>query len=196
MKYPNLPAEPWPAARPAIPAVTTPQWFGEGHERCFRKLLPKNLELYVELGSWLGNSAGFVLKNWPQAEVIAIDHFKGSAEHQGPDYPFLPHLYEHFCQNLWAYKDRLTVLRMDSLAALLVLHEKQVRPDAIYIDAAHDTYSVFEDVFVAVLLFPDSFVFGDDWLWDTVREGMQRAVQRLRRDVHNEGNIWWLTKPN
>jgi len=196
MKFSNLPTTPWPSSRPDVPTVTTPHWFGEGHERCFRKLIPQKMQLYVELGSWLGNSAGFVLRNWPQADVIAVDHFKGSAEHQGPEYAFLPQLYEHFCQNLWEYRNRLHVLRMDTATALFALRSAQIRPDVLFIDAAHDTFSVFEDVFASVLFFPDSFIFGDDWLWDTVREGVQRVVKRLPLEAHSEGNVWWLTKTN
>ena len=184
-----------PAERPDLPVLKEPCWFNAQHEVFFWNRFPADLRLYVELGSFLGASAGYVLKTWPRAAVIAIDHFAGSAEHvSSPSIAaILPQLFEHFCVNLWDYKDRLFPLRMSTIEGLKLLAERQIIPDVMYVDAAHDTESVLADVVLAATLFPDTFIFGDDWGgWPTVRDGAIKAAVKLGREVANNGHIWWL----
>ena len=66
-------------------------------------------------------------------------------------------------------------------------------PDVLYVDAAHDTDAVFADVLLAHILLPDTFVFGDDWEWDSVRAAVTRVAALLHREIEtNGGNVWWF----
>jgi hypothetical protein len=64
-------------------------------------------------------------------------------------------------------------------------------PDLIYIDAAHDTESVASDVATALRLFPKSVLVGDDWSWDSVRTGVERAFSCSGRVIQSKGVCWY-----
>lgn len=183
-----------PAVRPDFPVCMQPCWFGTEHATFFQQHLPKHLRLYVELGSFLGASAGYVLENWPTATVVAIDHFFGSSEHAAtPEIAvILPNLFERFCSNLWDYRSRLRPLRMFTLDGLRLLADRGIVPDVIYVDAAHASDAVFTDTHASATLFPETYIFGDDWRWPTVQEGACRAAAVLGRRIHNDGILWWL----
>ncbi len=75
-----------------------------------KKFSAEDLKLIVELGSWLGASARFMLDHVPHARLIAIDHWEGSSEMQeNPRYKWkLANLYETFLVTCWAYKRSFT----------------------------------------------------------------------------------------
>jgi hypothetical protein len=57
-------------------------WFG--HEEHFKNLLAeKKPKIAIEVGSWLGCSARSIASKLPSDGIlIAVDHWKGSIEHQ------------------------------------------------------------------------------------------------------------------
>src|SRR5690606_40474206 len=66
------------------------------YARLLSRFLSPQSVLVVELGSWLGKSTRFLLRQAPHATVVAIDHWKGSAEHQRRHRHRLISLYETF----------------------------------------------------------------------------------------------------
>ena len=99
---------PWPEVKPDL-APLDQGWFS-GHN-LFEEGLSKDMQVIVELGSWLGKSTRFFLNQFPRSFLIAVDHWKGSQEHQIRFQKLLPNLYENFLVNCWDYKDRLIPLR-------------------------------------------------------------------------------------
>ena len=99
--------------------------------------------------------------------------------------PVLPNLYEYFLSNVIQEGQGLTrkiiPVRMDSLSAAQSL---EVQADIIYIDASHDSESVYRDLQVWFPhVKPGGILCGDDWGWDTVREGVNRFAQEKGLDI-------------
>ena len=173
-------------------------WYGNGKfiERIIKQ---KNINTIIEVGSWVGFSTshmGSLIKN-KGGKIYAIDHWMGSEENQNPYAEFLPDLYRQFLSNI-IHKGLTEVvipLRMSSLDAsqLSIFKEKKVIPDLIYIDAAHDTESVLNDLNA---WFPyvkgHGILCGDDWGWPSVRKAVQIFAQQNNLRIYAESNFYRL----
>jgi hypothetical protein len=169
---------PWPTTRPDM-KYDLQGWFcGENMHLLRESIKRTKAEIILELGSWKGLSTTFLLEN-SDAIVIAIDHWKGSEEHiplgYGED---LPTLYEQFLFNCWKYRDRLIPIRDNTVDGLQEVSKLGVSADVIYVDAAHDTQSVIQDLDACLQLFPNAEIIGDDWSHDTVKEAI-RFIQKM-----------------
>lgn len=163
-----------------------------------RSFLKKKIKTVVEVGSWLGfSTVHFANLVGPQGRVFAIDHWKGSSEHQDSFKELLPNLYHQFLSNMIHKKvNKIVVpIRLSSLEAvnLELFKQKQVTPDLIYIDAAHDTESVLEDLNA---WFPyvkgHGILCGDDWCWPTVRKAVEMFAVENHLKIFAEGNFYRL----
>ena len=65
---------PWPDTMPEV-QPDDHGWFQDCNARLLRRFLGPRTRLIVELGSWLGKSARFMLAAAPRATVICIDHW-------------------------------------------------------------------------------------------------------------------------
>lgn len=150
-----------------------------------------NPSVAIEVGAWLGCSTRFIAsKMQDKAKVYAVDTWLGSIEHQQD--PRLPFLYQQFLSNVihTGLTDKIIPIRMRSLEASQALN---VQADLIYIDAAHDTESVKQDILVWYPhLTQDGILCGDDWGWATVRAGVVQAAQALGLQIFAVDNFWWL----
>jgi predicted O-methyltransferase YrrM len=102
----------------------------------------KTKQTIVEIGSWCGRSTYALLKDCP-GTVYAVDHFKGSEEHQGTIEAGL-NPYEEFMKNVGHFKN-LRVMKMTSLEASMS-EEIPREVDMVFIDGAHDYDSVMADL--------------------------------------------------
>ena len=84
---------------------------------------------------------------------------------------------------------------MSSIEAtkLEIFRNKEIVPDLIYIDAAQDTESVFEDLNA---WFPyvkgHGILCGDDWCWPTVRKAVEIFAEQNNLKIFSEGNFYRL----
>jgi len=189
---------PWPVEKPDVP-VHPHGWCDEPNQTMLSSLLDDSTQLVVELGSWLGSSAHFILEHAPQAKLICVDHWFGSLEHQESGWEYLreriPTLYETFLVNLWEVRSRVVPLRTDSTCGLREIHRLGLKPDLIYIDASHDYHNAFEDMQTALDLFPGSIICGDDWHYEGVRQAASELAQEYGKTILTEGNrVWWFEK--
>ena len=72
-----------------------------------------------------------------------------------------------------------------------------IKADLIYVDAAHDEQSAFEDIINWLpKLKENGIMCGDDWHRD--HSGVIRAVQRVARQFNlticHDGRFWWFEK--
>ena len=158
----------------------------------------KNIKTIVEVGCWLGLSTRHLARCLPKdGTVYAVDHWKGSSEHQpGQTYwiPQLPQLYEYFLSNAIqeGVAHKIVPVRMDSLEAAQTLH---LQVDLIYIDASHDTESVYRDI---VAWYPhlnaDGVMCGDDWGWGSIQVAVNRFAKERGLQIKASGNFWELVK--
>jgi len=187
---------PWPGECPDVPTAMKgdrPEGWCSGDNRTMFERLGKNAKIIVELGSWLGLSASYLLDLCPQATVICVDHWRGSAEHhRREDWKVrLATLYETFLRHHWANRDRIVPMRTGTLDGLQELRELGIQPDLIYVDASHDEESVYQDITACLHHFPEAEIIGDDWLHASVRRGVIRAADHLWLRV--EGiNCWHI----
>lgn len=148
----------------------------------------------IEVGSWLGCSTRFIAGNLPEGGVIyAVDTWRGSInepEHQKD--PRLSYLYQLFLSNIiqTGLTERVIPVRMESIEASKALN---VQAELIYIDGAHDTASVYNDIMAWYPHLQEGGVMcGDDWGWISVQNGVVQAANALNRRVLGYKNFWWF----
>jgi predicted O-methyltransferase YrrM len=163
--------------------------------------LPKDRpSIFVEVGTWLGKATAYlgveIVNRELPARLVAIDHFKGSAEMQALQYLALAPMSEAiFRANLAPVSaelgDRFTVMVGDSAASAASFDDESL--DAVWIDAAHDYESVKADVdawWPKVKL--DGWIGGDDW---TKCPGVRQAVsEQLTPHAGISGTVYWLVR--
>lgn len=167
-------------------------WFG--HAELFKNIISNRpIKTVIEVGSWLGASTRFIANNLPKDGVVyAVDTWCGSPDE--PEHmrdPRLPYLYQLFLSNVKhaGLTHKIIPVRMASLEAAKALN---VQADMIYIDGAHDTVSVLNDILHWYLhLKPDGFMCGDDWLWESVRIAVIQGALHLGKNVQACNNLWW-----
>lgn len=131
----------------------------------------------LELGSYMGRSTAYLLelanKSGKNLNIIAVDHFKGSAEHQKIDY--FPVFKSNMDQLEFPYP--YTVLTLDSVEVAATFEDLSL--DVIMIDASHDYDNVKRDIQAWLPKLKEGGVFaGDDYDWP----GVSKAVNEL---IHN-----------
>ncbi|MGB7978453.1 MAG: class I SAM-dependent methyltransferase [Chlamydiales bacterium] len=169
-----------------------------GNAEPLHELIAKHsVKSVIEVGVFIGKSAMDMAAQLPEDGVLyAVDHFLGSVEHQpgqGAWHPCQPYLYEQFLSNVIHAKltHKMIPVRMASLEAARVLETTQ--PDLIYIDASHDTESVYKDLCAWFPLVDGRGILcGDDWLWDSVRAAVERFAKEEKLKIHTADSFWWL----
>lgn len=167
-------------------------WFANSKplQSIIEKKQPKTV---IEVGSWLGKSTRFIASKIPQGgKVYAVDTWEGSPQEQVHlKDPRLPFLYQQFLSNVIhaGLTDVIIPIRMKSIEASKALN---IQADLIYIDAAHDTQSVTEDILAWYPhLQKDGIMTGDDWNWTTVRTAVVNCANKLNKKVSSYDNFWW-----
>jgi hypothetical protein len=167
-------------------------WFANAEplEILLTAVKPKTV---IEVGSWLGSSTRFIASLLDEdAKLYAIDTWLGSdneSEHQKD--PRLPTLYQQFLSNVIHQQmtDVIIPVRMKSMEAARAL---KVKADFIYIDGAHDTWSVMNDILYWHLhLNEGGIICGDDWGWASVQVAVIQCANVLNKKIHATGNFWW-----
>lgn len=157
------------------------------------------IKTVIEVGSWLGQSTRHIASELPPSgKVYAVDHWLGSGVQQEGQpfyYKALPYLYEQFLSNVVHAQltEKIVPVRMESLAAA---HSLQIPVDLIYIDAEHDTDSVYQDL---TAWYPHvtghGVLCGDDWGWPTVEAAVRQFAQERKLGIEASGNFWRLVEP-
>ena len=191
---------PWPDAKPDLP-FDNHGWFGWCHKAMMDVVLPKDGKVIIELGSWLGLSTRFMLSQVPEATVLAIDHWKGDLSIlYGADEEInkrMPTLYEAFLSNCWEYRERLVPMRTTTIAGLRELHALGVKPDFIYLDAAHQYEDAKADLDEIWRLYPDVRLGGDDYggKWEGVKRAVDEHAGRAGRVPCLAEHAWTIARP-
>ena len=151
------------------------------------------IKTVLEVGSWLGCSTRFFATELPEdGKVYAVDTWLGSEEellHQVD--PRLPFLYQQFLSNVIhaGLTHKIIPVRMKSLEAAAALN---VKADLIYLDGAHDTVNVFNDILAWYPHLSEyGIMCGDDWMWPTVEVAVREAAKILNKKVNSYYNFWW-----
>lgn len=185
-------AHPWPEI-PEDLDVDHHGWIREGTIETFRELLSDATGWILEIGSWLGLSARTMLDLAPSACLVCVDTWTGGPEHQPGVGPAeisarLPRLYQQAARNLVDYRDRVCLLRADSLAGIREVAAAGYRPDLIYLDACHEFPFVLSELTLLSLFWPNIPIVGDDpWMEPVAGAAQLHAAGSGRRlEFHPE----------
>lgn len=184
----------WPEAPPDVEPEPALGWLSDKTREILLKHVPADARLIVELGSWLGLSARFLLDHAPHATLVAVDRWTPLDRHREmPDIQHvLPRLYETFLRNNWDYRDRLVPVRSDTLDGLRELANRKIEPNVIYVDADHSYEAVRAELQFIQKHFPRTIVVGDDFNWDGVGRAVREFAQTYRKQVITNGVGWRL----
>lgn len=142
----------------------------------------------IEIGCWVGRST-YPLLCGCKGLVYAIDHFKGSAEHQEAIKVRNLDLYKLFTKNLFGFKNLRTFKMTSEEAAKNSEIPEGV--DMVFIDGSHDYNSVMLDL---TLWYPRTkkLICGHD----IYEEGVPKALETFFKCELEPvaGSIWavWL----
>ena len=155
----------------------------------------------VELGTWLGKSARFILANAPRARLVCVDHWEGSPEiAKTHGYLFGDRVYNAFLHHNWDLRSRIVPLRASTMDGIGELARVGFVADLVYVDAAHDAESVRKDVEMSVTAWPRAVLVGDDWEVSSdhyaVADGVADALNAAAFDyeLRNNGKAWWARR--
>lgn len=197
---------PWPDQHPA---VATHHWSLDGGGRWLvkEKIRKSNLQLVLEIGSFLGGSVLDWLKASPDVVVVAIDPWPPTSDEfclsdyarkQGQCEELVRQLsrpdgfYETFVANVWQHRDRLIPVREFSPGILRDLSDLGLRPDLIYLDSDKSG----TEINLCNELFPGAIMTGDDWGWKNsageyaIREPVQKFCELHKRYLKIENATW------
>lgn len=131
---------------------------------CFRRhgLAGRAVQV-LEVGSWEGLSANFILQALPDCHLTCVDTWQGSDEHG--DGAVLNVIERHFDDNIRPFLDRVTKFKGTSFD-FFNRQERTAAFDLVYIDASH--YG--DDVMIDALggferLKAGGLMIFDDYLW-------------------------------
>jgi predicted O-methyltransferase YrrM len=169
--------------------------------------------LIVEVGTWKGRSAcamaSHVKKRGMGGRIVCIDTWLGAPEFWtwGIDDPSrggslnkrrgYPTVYDTFLSNvkLLGHDDVIAPFPLSSIQAAKTLDYYGIRPDVVYVDAAHEEDAVKADLDAFFpLLKNGGTMFGDDYVaWPGVRRAVNAFVKE-RRGVSLDvaGEVWAL----
>lgn len=153
--------------------------------------------LVVEVGTWKGASAIHMAKIAKtiglEMKIICVDTWLGSPEHFSEVnaewraslrlHHGYPQLYYTFLANVvrQGVQDYIIPLPATSENAAVILHQKGLRPDLIYVDAAHEYEPVLRDLRAYWrILGHQGILLGDDYIgW----AGVTRAANEFAGEV-------------
>lgn len=174
-------------------------WFEETNKKHLIQFI-KELEpsTIIEVGSWLGSSTLEMARHLKKgSRLYAVDTWLGSIEHHNnPLCPecqeFLPTLYQQFLSNV-IHENLMNIiipLRMESIEAANAFKDSA---QLIYLDAAHDTESVFKDIINWFEhLDKGGIMCGDDWRWQSIQKAVIDAAAKLKAKYFYSDNFWYF----
>ena len=131
----------------------------------------------------------------------AVDHWEGGADILNDKNwaKLVPTVYQQFLSNiiLSNLTDKVIPVRMESLAAASKFNELGIRADLIYIDAAHDTQSVLNDLYAWYpILSEGGILCGDDWSYGngSVSSAVIEFAKKERLQINRFGEFWYYSK--
>ena len=144
----------------------------------------------LEIGSWQGQSALFLLSYFAKADLTCVDTWEGADEHKdnnAPNNEILSKVEMVFDANLSGYKDRVTKYKGNSYQYFNDYFERD-KFDFIYIDGSHHSDDVLVDAIKAFeMLKVGGLMIFDDYFWKYYRRtidnpsGAINAFVRLKR---------------
>jgi len=162
--------------------------------RLLRHSVPHTARSIVVLGAGAGRSTKFLADFAPQATLVAIDHRHGKPEQLADSPPPIDRLHETLLAECWDLRERVIPLRMKSQAALRLLANERLEPDAIFVDGDRGPDEIIADVRTALDLFPKALVIGGNWRHEAVARGVEQTVRERGLQVDVLETAWRIVR--
>lgn len=184
---------------------TVDGWFNKsvqaGFDRMIAALPADRPSTLVQVGTWMGRATAYVgveiVNSGKPATLVAVDHFKGSAEMQfhargARVAESHAQFVEHAQPLVDALGDRFRLIVSDSAQAADHFDDGSV--DAVWIDAAHDYEFVVADIDAwTPKVRRRGLIGGDDF--DRRCPGVTQAVlERFGQAAVVPGAVWWMVR--
>jgi len=148
----------------------------------WNKIISKNFKefSYLEIGSWEGNSALYILKNYKTNNVLCVDLWEKNNE--------INKNFENFKLNIEDFKNRLTFFREKSDSFFINNKEKF---DVIYIDGSHESIQVYKDMNNAWnFLNVDGIIICDDYFYGNIyAESNNVPADGINKFIKEKNNL-------
>lgn len=194
-------AYPWPEESPRAPTPdeTSAHWFNDDNRAMLAPHLGPDVKGIIELGTWLGASARWMLDNAPNAVCICVDWWQGDQYiNRSPRFhPLIHRLYDRFVWRNWMYRDRIIPVKEVTLYGMMRISElaPDFVPDLIYVDANHAYEAARADIDMAYKLWPSVVLVGDDWdpaQFPGVIQAVEESRDRYGMELEQQGKAWKL----
>lgn len=174
----------------------TKDWFSRNIYfwlKLFKKnnLLEKKIKI-LEIGSYEGFSAVFILSTLKNSHLTIVDTFKGGPEQKGVS--SFVNLKKKFMNNIKKFNKRLFV-HVGSSDSFFQINNKN-KFDLIYVDGAHDYKSILKDsVNSFKCLRQSGLLIFDDYFWRFYEDGKNpiSAINCFLRKIKGRYKIEFLT---
>lgn len=169
-------------------------WFDSRDVALYEEMVlsAKDEAFFVEIGCFKGRSTvamcELIQKYNKQINFFAVDHFKGSWEHQ--DDPTLKDLFKTFLKNTKEYNSYFMIIPQPSELAANIFDNNSL--DFVYIDASHDYESVKQDL---NLWYPKlkacGIIGGHDYEWGGVKQAVDEFANKNDKQIKRYGYASW-----
>lgn len=149
-----------------------------------------NPQLGAEIGVKEGRFIAYMLKNFPNLEMYAIDPWEAQPDgnESYKDWDFKS-IYATFKENIRSVSDRVIELRAYSLEAAKVIEDASL--DFVFIDAQHDYLSVKLDIETwSPKVKPGGLISGHDY--DERFPGVVQAVNEKYIPTIGNNSVWYV----
>lgn len=186
---------------PISGAASIDAYYTDGHLKFIQDMVKRhNLRIVVEVGSGIGRITECLAENLDL--VYAVDLWVQNLDPQVDQRTQQRHhmSFEAFCINCWDFRSKIIPIQGKSDVVMTYLAEKNVKPDALYLDGNHTTKGLRHDIETAQTLFPNAILFGDDFSWNNgITEPINFAVTKSAETGYSAfctGAEFWELVPN
>lgn len=163
-------------------------WLSDGTKsNLYAVLKHYNPKLFIELGTWYGNSASYIKEN-SNCVLMCFDYYRTlfESEHtirgDGIDkfyinYPRLESVYKRMQKY-----DNVSLIKGNAIASLSYLVESKLCPDVIFIDFIKNTNVLYNFLNEIVATYPKTIIIGDDYVFQDVKKGTKMFMNRMKNN--------------
>ena len=141
---------------------------------------------YLEIGSFEGNSAMFVAKNFPNSDIYCIDNWSGTEEYKDLKFTTVESNFDNNMSEFYNYKKF-------KLSSDDFFKNNNINFDVIYVDGYHRGYQVSKDFINSwKILNKNGIIIFDDYIWqffDKIDDNPCYAINQYLRKINKESKI-------
>ena len=141
---------------------------------------------YLEIGSFEGNSAMFVAKNFPNSDIYCVDNWSGTEEYKDLKFKAVECNFDKNMSEFYNYKKF-------KLSSDDFFKNNNMNFDVIYIDGYHKGSQVYKDFINSwKILNKDGIIIFDDYIWqffDKIDDNPCYSINQYLNKINKEAKI-------